>query len=128
MERFFLPVVTFAVLLYLFFSLSLTTSKGSIDKATLVRVKGIIDSCPEGAFDSNIDCIGEFSDRTGYPVDAILMDSGGNSVVVDSSGCQESDVKVPYSTGRNGVDECGNGDDIKLIRIGPFYFLYGDVF
>ena len=100
----------------LFFSgCMLTTSAQSITEAKLRRIVKIVESCslPAETEHRAHRCLEAYAIEKAIPIESLTMDAYEGRIVLHSDVCT-SQQKHPYSAGKNGLDECGRGDDITL--------------
>jgi hypothetical protein len=110
----------FLLISAIFSSCTERVSQHSITTAKLKRVAGALSKCePRPISEAEIDaCLRSYA-RENAIADSminqiILIDGyGGKIVVTPSKSCYSKNPKIPYSTGKNRVDECGGGDDVS---------------
>lgn len=69
---------------------------------------------PRSAIDP-MSCIHEYAKDNGIPVSILTKDAFGQTLILErTEACGDKRFCGPYSLGANGVDECGNGDDLVL--------------
>lgn len=101
-------------------SCSETLSQDSVTRARLKRVRAIISDCQPHPVSGNdiMSCIHVYAKENSIDdsmVDQIILTDGfgGEIIVIPNALCASRKPIVPYSTGKNRVDECGAGDDIS---------------
>lgn len=95
-------------------------SEESWTLARVDRVRLILESC-SGDRSSElgaVKCLEEYADISNISrkdINYILLRDGYNRriVVSTTAGCVGKNPPIPYSLGKNGVDECGLGDDVS---------------
>ncbi|MBL8299419.1 MAG: hypothetical protein JNN30_13860 [Rhodanobacteraceae bacterium] len=116
--------VTFSLFIVIVITLiamsSSTHTRQSKTKARLDLVERVIADCRKQKGDAigKTECLYEYGKENGIPEKNRLswaIDGYGNLPVVEqSSSCKLTAFCAAYSKGKNGVDECGKGDDITL--------------
>lgn len=87
-------------------------------RAAVTRLKSILASCEIYTMsDSSAEeCIADYASKQSIPkssIPSITHDYYGSAYIFSISPyCLGKSPKIPYSKGRNKVDDCGEGDDI----------------
>lgn len=108
------------VMTTLFAACSIETSTRSVTEATLRRVTTILNECSEGSALASVslspyECLSNYSEKNGVPLEALTRDAYGQLLVLEKSKkCTTILFCGPYSTGKNRFDDCGRGDDLVL--------------
>jgi hypothetical protein len=99
---------------------NLTHTKRSKTKARLVLIEKVLANCRDKKGESydKTGCLYEYGRSNGFPEQNRLswaIDGYGSFPILDQSvACKSIAFCAIYSKGKNGVDECGKGDDVSL--------------
>jgi hypothetical protein len=106
---------------FLSLSLFLVSCRGhlnneSVTYASLKRIDKIWSDCKKNKVQNIEKCLVLYSRENNIDYHGLITDGYGNEIFlfIDKIRCENADLRVPYSAGRNGIDDCGEKDDIKL--------------
>lgn len=93
---------------------SVNTSIDSVNRAKLKRVVSILGSCDKKIKTIEMDCIYIYAKENDVPLDSLILDAYGRKIILNTKHCPALKNNSPYSVGKNGLDECGRGDDVVI--------------
>jgi len=106
--------------LYLWFLLALSAqgctdylTKDDLTRASLKRINSAFDECKKmGVTDLNA-CLQDYASENGISFHALTTDGHGRLFLFKEKETEcASGTPVVYSAGANGINDCGDGDDV----------------
>ena len=93
-------------------------SKKSLTNASLQRINEIFLNCKESGVNDLERCLIMYAENNNIDYRGLIVDGYGNNFFLkkDEVFCEKYSLSLPYSAGQNGLDDCGQSDDMVLSR------------